>query len=159
MRRKDREITGLDQLVEIMEQCDVCRLALNGEDGWPYLLPLNFGMERTGEQLILYFHGATEGKKYDLLAKDSRASFEMDCGHRLVYNERACHCTMEYKSVIGQGRLSLVEGEEERFHALQLLMAHYYPGQQVPFSLDAMPRTAVLQLTVERLTGKARLVK
>jgi len=28
MRRKDREVTDLSEIIEIMKNCDVCRLAL-----------------------------------------------------------------------------------------------------------------------------------
>ena len=42
MRRKDREVTDLSEIIEILKNCDVCRLALN-DDGFPYILPLNFG--------------------------------------------------------------------------------------------------------------------
>ncbi|WP_347494349.1 hypothetical protein [Ruminococcus albus] len=38
MRRKDREVTDLSEIIEIMKNCDVCRLALN-DDGFPYILP------------------------------------------------------------------------------------------------------------------------
>ena len=104
MRRNDREITEFSEMTDVMKRCDVCRLALNDEDGYPYLLPLNFGMEETDGRVTLYFHGAKEGKKYDLIRKDVRASFEMDCSHRLVLSEKedGCQCTMEYESVIGQ---------------------------------------------------------
>ena len=33
MRRKDREVTDLNDIIGIMERCDVCRLALN-DDGY-----------------------------------------------------------------------------------------------------------------------------
>ena len=71
MRRSNREITDRNEILQVMERCDVCRLALNDGE-YPYILPLNFGMEQAGEQIILYFHGATEGKKLDLIAKDPR---------------------------------------------------------------------------------------
>ena len=73
MRRSDREITDRNEILQVMERCDVCRLALNDGE-YPYILPLNFGMEQAGEQIILYFHGATEGKKLNLIARDPRAS-------------------------------------------------------------------------------------
>ena len=66
MRRNDREITEFSEMTDVMKRCDVCRLALNDEDGYPYLLPLNFGMEETDGRVTLYFHGAKEGKKYDV---------------------------------------------------------------------------------------------
>ena len=44
MRRHDREITDKNEILEIMDRCDVCRLAFNDGD-YPYILPLNFGIE------------------------------------------------------------------------------------------------------------------
>ena len=154
MRRGDREITDRQELLEIMGRCEVCRLALNDGEGWPYLLPLNFGLGEEDGKLVLYFHGAAEGRKYELMAQDPRASFEMDCGRRLVLDREACYCTMEYESVIGRGRLELVP-EEGKLPALRALMAHYHEGE-LPFSTAALPRTTVMKLTVEHMTGKRR---
>ena len=94
MRRSDREISAFEDIVAIMRKCDVCRIALN-HDGYPYILPLNFGLSVTGRKIELYFHGAADGLKYRLMEKDHRASFEMDCAHRLVMEKKgeACSCT------------------------------------------------------------------
>lgn len=54
MRRKDREVTDLSDIIGIMENCDVCRLALN-DDSYPYILPLNFGMAVNGDKIQLGF--------------------------------------------------------------------------------------------------------
>ncbi|MDF2587373.1 MAG: pyridoxamine 5-phosphate oxidase family protein, partial [Anaerocolumna sp.] len=43
MRRTDREITDLNQIVDIMKRCDVCRLAFFDKE-YPYIVPLNFGL-------------------------------------------------------------------------------------------------------------------
>ena len=45
MRRKDREITSFDEQLKIIDQCDVVRLGLVDDEGYPYILPLNFGYE------------------------------------------------------------------------------------------------------------------
>lgn len=154
MRRKDKEVTGFDQLVSIIEKCDVCRLALNGEDGVPYIVPLNFGLSVEGEQVTLYFHSADEGRKLDLMRRDSRVSFELDRGHRLVTEAERGYCTMEYECVMGRGRVEFVP-EAEKHAALGLLMAHYHGGD-TSFDPAAMPRTAVYKLTVESMTGKRK---
>ena len=86
MRRNDREITDFEEILAVMQRCDVCRLALHDET-YPYILPLNFGLEVEGRQIALYFHGANAGKKYELIARDPHVSFEMDCGHQLVLDE------------------------------------------------------------------------
>lgn len=153
MRRSDREITEFQELLGVMRRCDVCRLALNDE-GYPYILPLNFGMSVEGGQVTLYFHGANEGTKYDLIRRDNRASFEMDCAHRLVLDEEKGNCTMEYESVMGRGRVEIVP-DEEKEAALRLLMAQYR-APDFPYSPAAVPRTTVMKLTVEQMTGKKR---
>lgn len=102
MRRADREITDFDELITVMRGCDVCRLALHDEP-YPYILPLNFGLEVNGGTVRLYFHGADTGTKYDLIARNPNASFEMDRGHGLILDDEHGNCTMTYESVIGQG--------------------------------------------------------
>ena len=44
MRRKDREITDKQDILEVMRKCDVCRIALHNGD-YPYVVPLNFGLQ------------------------------------------------------------------------------------------------------------------
>ncbi len=155
MRRSDREIKDFATMIEIIKKCDVCRLALN-DDGYPYILPLNFGMQIENEQLVLYFHGALEGTKYELIKKDNRASFEMDCGHRLIADEAKANCTMEYESVIGRGHVEVL-GDDEKMRALTILMQQYHKDG-FPINKAVMAQTAVFRLVVESMTGKARKV-
>ena len=68
--------------------------------------------------------GALEGKKYELIEKDNRASFEMDCGHQLILDKAQGNCAMEYESVIGQGYIEMLN-EEEKYEALRILMKQY----------------------------------
>lgn len=156
MRRSDREVTGFSNLVKIMEECDVCRIALNN-NGYPYILPLNFGMKVEKDTVELFFHGANEGTKYDLIKADNRASFEMDCKHRLVTNHEIGNCTMEYESVVGQGTIHILS-EKEKYEALCILMKHYHE-EGFPFNKAVMPQTTVFKLVVESMTGKRRMVK
>jgi nitroimidazol reductase NimA-like FMN-containing flavoprotein (pyridoxamine 5'-phosphate oxidase superfamily) len=66
MRRKDREVTDMNEIIEIIKKCDVCRLAFFDKE-YPYIVPLNFGYSYDGAKLELYFHGANAGKKLELL--------------------------------------------------------------------------------------------
>ena len=52
MRRKDREITDFNEIINIIKKCDVCRIALNDKD-FPYIVPLNFGYP--GKRSIFIF--------------------------------------------------------------------------------------------------------
>lgn len=156
MRRNDREIKDLYEIIKVLEKCDVCRLAFFDEE-YPYILPLNFGLQVEGNQITLYFHGALEGKKYDLMVKNNKVGFEMDCSHRLIASEETKMCTMEYESVIGSGILTMVE-EEDKFHALTQIMKQYHK-EDFEFNTAVIPRTNVFQLSVKNITGKARMTK
>ena len=155
MRRKDREIKDLSEIIEVMRKCDVCRIALNDDDGYPYIIPLNFGMRTEGERITLYFHGAGEGKKFELLKKDNRASFEMDCSHKLIADREACRCTMGYESVVGRGRIEIAADAEKR-EALCALMEQYHEDD-FPFREEVMGRTTVMKLMVEEVWGKRNI--
>lgn len=155
MRRKDREVSDFNEMVEIMRKCDVCRIALNDREAdIPYIVPLNFGMDVKDGQVFLYFHSAMEGKKIDLIAKDSRAAFEMDCGHQFILYEDRMSCTMGYESVTGYGTIEAVP-DEEKFAALKILMRHYHE-EDFKFNTDMMKVTTVLKMTVTDMIGKRR---
>lgn len=156
MRRADREIKEFDEIIRIMEKCDVCRIAFHDEE-YPYILPLNFGMEVEGERVTLYFHGANEGKKYELLARNNKVAFEMDCDHCLLTIEKDGNCTMAYESVIGYGRLEVLS-EEEKERALDILMKHYR-AEDFAYNKAVIPQTTVMKLTVESMSGKRRKKK
>lgn len=157
MRRNEREITAADEMIEVMKKCDVCRLALNDE-GYPYIIPLNFGMDYSEGAIRLYFHSAAEGYKTELIKKDNRASFEMDCGHELQYFEKKGYCTMAYESVIGRGRIRILE-EDEKAEALTKLMEQYHPDGKTYYNPAAVNRTMVYCLNVEQITGKRKKAK
>jgi len=156
MRRKDREITNFNEMIEIIKKCDSCVLALNDE-GFPYLVPMNFGMDIEDGQLYLYFHCAKEGRKLELIQKDNRASFEMDCEHKLVLQEEEMECSMGYASVIGQGIIEFV-AEEDKFDALKILMGQYR-SRDFKFDTRMLGVTTVLKMKVLNMTGKRKKVK
>ena len=121
MRKADREIKSREEIIEIMKRCDVCRLAFNNGE-YPYIIPLNFGLETDDKKIILYFHSALEGTKVEIIKREMKATFEMDGKHELQYYEEKGYCTMSYESVIGRGKIRILP-ENEKMEALKKLMA------------------------------------
>ena len=80
MRNKINEVKEFSEIVGIISRCDTIRIAMF-DDPYPYIVPVNFGEEVTGEQIIFYIHTGYEGKKNDLLRKNPNVAFEMDCNH------------------------------------------------------------------------------
>ena len=112
MRRKDREVTELSQLEEIIRKCDCIHLGLLDGD-YPYVVPMNFGYERTGDQFTFYMHAASEGKKLELIKAHPQASFCMDTGHELVKGEATCSWSFRYESAMGQGGAGGIPGRND----------------------------------------------
>lgn len=152
MRRKDRAVTDPVEIAEIMSRCEVLHLAIAAEPA-PYLLPVNFGMEPDG--MTLYVHGAMEGTKYDLLAKNNHVGFEMECTNGLVLDEAGHNCTMNYESVMGWGIVSEITALDEKLHALDCIMKQYH-AEEFPYSRAVAERTRILCLKIQERTGKQR---
>lgn len=151
MRRKDREILDMNEMLEIIKKCDVCRLALFDEE-YPYIIPMNFGYTYIDSQLVIYMHCANEGTKLELIRKNNKVSFEMDCSHKLIQGSAPCDCTMEYESVIGKGILEIMTDNKEV--ALTALMKHYSKEEIFTFSEKMLHATTTLKITVENITAK-----
>jgi len=154
MRKADREIKSRDEIIEIMKRCDVCRLAFNNGE-YPYIIPLNFGLEVDDKKIILYFHSALEGTKVEIIKREMKATFEMDGKHELQYYEEKGYCTMSYESVIGKGKIKILP-ENEKMEALKKLMAQYHKDKEAYFNPAAIPRTLVYSLEVEEITAKRK---
>ncbi|MFH2133424.1 MAG: pyridoxamine 5'-phosphate oxidase family protein [bacterium] len=148
MRRKEKEITGKKAIEDVINSCLVCRLAINDGDT-PYLVPLNFGY-REG---VLYFHGAMQGKKLQLLKKNGCAAFELDTRLEIVEAEDACEWSMKFQSVIGSGPVIMIESLLEKREALNIIMAQY---SERDFDLPEkkISGIAVYKLVIEQMTGK-----
>lgn len=152
MRRKDRAVTSPSEIVEIMSRCEVLHLAIAAQPA-PYLLPVNFGMEPDG--MTLYVHGAMEGTKYDLLAKNDQVGFEMECTSGLVLDEASHSCTMNYESVMGWGTVSEVTDLDGKLHALDCIMRQYH-SEDFYYDPAVAERTRILCLKIQERTGKRR---
>ncbi|MDD4124896.1 MAG: pyridoxamine 5'-phosphate oxidase family protein [Eubacteriales bacterium] len=147
MRRKDREITEYSKMLDILSECDCCRLGLIDENG-AYIVPLNFGFEMVGDKLYLYFHGASVGKKIDLIKKQKKASFEMDRKYQLYEGETPCTYSFFYQSVMGNGTIQLLDDYDEKVSALSILMSHYSDKGQLQFQKEYVEMVSVIKLEV-----------
>jgi uncharacterized protein len=148
MRRREREIKDRAVIDAIIRQCLVCRLGLaDGEE--PYIVPLCFGYD--GE--ALYFHSASDGRKIDILRKNSRVCFEFDIPEGMREAEQGCRWGIKYRSVIGFGTAEIVDDQEGKKKALEIIMAQY-SGKEYIFPEDIVTKTTVVRVVIARVTGK-----
>lgn len=156
MRRKDREITDIKRIIEIIDNCKVFRVAMVDE-GMPYVVPLNFGYDYKDGSFEFYFHCAGEGRKLDIISKSSRVCFEMDCNHELTKAYDACGYSYNFSSVIGEGNAVIVENIEEKKRMLTVFMKHQ-TGKNFIFSDNEARSVTMCKIKVSGLCAKERKV-
>ena len=108
--------------------------------------------------VVLYFHGAKEGRKAEILARAPHVYFfaERDDGSKVIVRPNGMRSvTNLYVSVAGEGVMQPVEAPEEKRRIL-LAMANAFSDE--PF--DSLPEavvemTAVWKLVLNIVTGKS----
>jgi len=148
MRRKDKAIVELAEIEEIVRKSLVCRLGL-AEENRPYIVPLSFGFKDS----TLYFHSALEGKKIEILRKNTKVCFEFDLDHEVVADEEGCKWGMKCRSVIGFGKASIVEDIQDKKAGLNAITEHYSCGTY-DYSEAAINNTLVIKVEIESMTAK-----
>ena len=152
MRRRDREVTDLNQIFEIVRNCNVAHVGMV-ENGKPYVVALNFGYERQGDTLVLYFHSACEGHKIDILKENPNVYFQMDCVNEFITGtkEHPCAYCWRYDS----GQVEFVENPEEKSAALNCMIRHLGKTEDTfQFPEAMLKKTCVYKLRSTDFTGK-----
>ena len=155
MRRHDREITDSREILSIVNECQVIRLAMLDDQGLPYIIPLNFGYRFADGVFTFYCHSAREGRKLELLRRDPRVSFEMDCRGALDEHDVACQCGYYFASVTGVGHVEFLDGEE-KLVALTALMRHM-AGREDQFTEQQAHAVEVFAIRADKLSAKAKV--
>jgi len=150
IRRKDRALTE-DQAYAILRKGEHGVLATQGEDGYPYAVPINHVVV----DHIIYLHCAQEGHKLDNLAFCDRVSYCVVTQSVVLPAE----LSTQYESAVVFGRARRVEDPAEKRAALVAILQRFAPDFEA-MGLEAIAnslnRTGVVRIDIERISGKAR---
>lgn len=117
-----RFITDEKIIREVLEACKIIHIGIQDGDG-VYVVPTNYGYTYADGKLTFFTHGAKSGRKWDLIQKNPHVGFEIDTGFQLVDGgEVPCNFSNAYGSIIGSGRMSVVEDNEEKCRIMTNLM-------------------------------------
>lgn len=158
MRRKDREVTDFSQIIKIIDKCQVLRLGLADGD-FPYIVPVNFNYDVNGTQIDFYIHGAMAGRKYDLMQKNPRCSFELDVPLKVDYLYEHHDITMRYESVMGTASIEFIPDAEKENIMQEKILSRCEEMKNFPWNKSALSRTAIVRLHVLELSCKVNPVK
>ncbi len=156
MRRKDREINDPTIIDAVIGDCQYCRLGFCDE-GEVYIVPMNFGFAYEGRERVFYFHCATEGRKLELIEKNDYIGFELDTGYRLNGGDTACDYSAAFKSIIGNGNISVVNDPVEKTLGMQAVMRQCTGKNDWVFDEKIFKVTRILKLVISKLSCKEHL--
>lgn len=118
---------------------------------------LNFGYERKGDSLTLYFHSAYEGHKMEILKENPSVYVQMNCVDEFISgsHENPCAFCWRYDSVMGAGEVEFLEPPEEKAHALNCMIRHLGKTEDCfQFPAEKLKRTCVYRVCIDAPTGK-----
>lgn len=147
MRRFKQQLSD-EEAKRVLTEGQTLVLALHGDDGYPYAVPLNY-VYHDGK---VYVHCAKAGHKLDAIRRDPKVSFTVIERDDVVPEKLATY----YRSVIAFGHARILEDDEEKRRAAEVLGLHYY---NVPEAVQKEIETTwnalvCIEITIDHLTGK-----
>ncbi len=156
MRRRDKEISDINEIIQVIENSDIMHLGLC-KNNLPYVVPLNFGFQYEEDTIKIYFHSARVGKKIDLINNNNKCAVEMTSYFELEKGDAACQWSAFHESVMIEGTISLVKNEQEISNAMDLIMMRY-GFQGIPiYEKKFLNTMSVYCILVESISGKRNL--
>ncbi len=151
VRRKTREISteAAKQLLKT-ERRGI--LAVNGEDGYPYAIPINYYYDE--ERNKIYFHGARAGYKYDMIKLSDKVCFTV-VGKEQIKNPDE-QWAPYLRSAFVFGRCRFMENTPETTAILKTLAMKYFPAENIADDMIAASGKAVqmYEIVIEHISGK-----
>ncbi len=140
-----------DKCMELLSEAVYGRLATCGDQGRPYITPINFVL-REGK---IYFHTGFRGRKLDNLEQNPQICLEISEAGKIYAAPHARDFTMRFWSVLVFGRAAEVEDENLKLTVMNLLLEKYAPGYRYePLSLADMGSVNVIEITMDEVSGK-----
>lgn len=147
--RRNRQLLPEEESIAILENGTSGVLALSGDSGYPYAVPMSY----VYNDRKLYFHSALNGHKIDAIRRNGLASFCVIAQDIVVPAE----FTTRFRSVIAFGRIRIIDEPVEKRRTAELLAAKYDPDNLGNLDREmekGFDRMCMIELEIEHLTGK-----
>lgn len=148
--RRTKQSLPLEEVEAILKRNTSGTLAVLGDEGYPYAVPVSY----VYEDYKIYFHCAMTGHKIDAIHHCDKVSFCVIDQDDIVPEK----FTTFYKSIIAFGRAKVLEGEE-KYHAIDILCEKYSPNiigrkEEIESSFEHL---IMIEIKIEHMTGKAAI--
>lgn len=150
VRKKANEI-GVGEAKKLLRESRRGVLAVNGDDGYPYAVPINYLYDE--ETQVIIFHGSKVGHKVDALKRSDKVCFTV-YGNETVETDEAWAPFLESAVVFGRCHLVADRGESDAL--CRKFAMKYYPTEKMVDDEVATSGKAVrmFRLQIEHISGK-----
>ena len=154
MRRRDREVTDINEIKHILDTGKTLHLGLVDE-GKPYIVPMNYGYAFEDRKLVFYVHGALEGRKLDIIQSNPVCCVQIECDVVPFGGKVACQFGVSYYSLDGFGSAKILTDPQEKMSALSILMKTQ-TSQDFEFNEKLVSIVSVIRIECDSYTAKHR---
>ena len=152
--KREREVTDINEIKEILDKSMIVHVGMIDGDE-PYVVPMNYGYTLEDGELCIYLHGATVGRKIDIIKANPKVFFEMECDVTPFEGKVACQYGTTYASVMGLGKAEVLETPEEKIDGLVKFMKTQ-TGKDFAFDEKMVSIVSVIKITAKDFTAKQR---
>lgn len=145
--RRIRQLLPIDENIRILKTGKFAVLAVAGDDGYPYAVPINYVYYEGS----VYIHCAKQGHKIDAIIRNPKCSLCIVDKDEVVAEE----FTSYFRSVIAFGHAEIVEAEEDKSNALRLLCDKYSRGIDPTDEIKrCIKNVCIVRIRLSEITGK-----
>ena len=147
--RRFQQLLSYDDCISILKKGTSGVLAVIGDDEYPYTVPLSY-VYYDGK---IFFHSALSCHKVDGINNNNKVSFCV-IDQDIVVPEKYTTC---YRSVIIFGKARVLENDEAKRRAIEILAEKYSPDHQdgrMKEIEQSFSHFCMIELTIEHMTGK-----
>lgn len=148
LRRIKQELAN-EEIIKLLEAEKRAVLAVNGDDGYPYAVPIDYYYDNESNKL--YFHGAGTGHKYDSISRDDKVCLTIYGNEEHREGDWAPYL----QSVVIFGRCRVMSADEKLPYAKKLGIK-YYPTEAAVDKIieETENRMQVFEISIEHICGK-----
>lgn len=149
IRRVNKEVP-IEEAKNLLEKNRRGVLSFNGEDDYPYSVPMNYQYIR--EEGKIYFHSAKVGYKVDCIKNNNKACFVTYGDEELSEDGWSHYVT----STIAFGKIEIIEDRDLALKKIKEFAIKYYPSMEKIEGAIERSFNGVLfySFNIEHISGK-----
>lgn len=144
-------VEDFNQIEDIIKSCKICFVGMTDGNGYPYVIPMNFGYKEG----VIYLHSAQEGSSISMLEVNPNVCIDFCTDPQLLWQneEVACSYRMGCKSVICHGKVEFEADFNEKVKALNIIMRQY-STREFNYSDPSVVNVKIWKVSIERFSAK-----